>query len=250
MMEKSNVLLQVEGLEVVYSRSVRAVQDVTLEVNSGEIVALIGPNGAGKTTTLRGIGGFADHEHAEITKGSIIVNGTDITKKSPQQRARMGVGIVPESNKIFERLTVSEHFRAMFSSSKDPEQEKILQLFPRLTKRWSELSGLLSGGERQMLGIAVTLARKPSILLIDELSLGLAPKIFDELLEKLLEVRESEKVGILLVEQNVDRAIEVSDRCYFISSGRIGRSDFSKNLLESSEIWDFMMGEERPKEER
>jgi branched-chain amino acid transport system ATP-binding protein len=240
----SDLLLDVENLEVTYSKSIAAVRGVSLYVKSREIVSLFGPNGAGKTTTLRGITGFADHEHASITSGSVLLNGVDVVKMAPQQRARAGLGIIPESHKIFERLTVGEHFRTMFTTKEGPDEEKILNLFPRLKDRWAKMAGLLSGGERQMLAFAMTLSKKPSVLLIDELSLGLAPKIIDELLEKLLEIKENENIGILLVEQNIEKALAISDRCYFISSGKITRTETAMSLRNSPEIWEFMLGSE------
>ena len=235
-------VLNVSGLEVVYNRSVRAVNGVSLNCRAGEIVALLGPNGAGKTSTLRAISGFAGHENGRVTAGKVIVNGHDVTRWRPERRARMGVGIVPESGKIFERLTVAEHIRAMQSWS-DPETvEEVLQMFPRLRERAPKLAGLLSGGERQMLAIAVTLSRSPSVLLIDELSLGLGPIVVDELMERLVKIRSSRVVGIVLVEQNVDKALEVADRCYMMAAGAVFSEEPASALRGRSDVWDLLLG--------
>lgn len=237
-------VLAVTGLEVLYNRAVRAVNGISISVRAGEIVALLGPNGAGKTTTLRAIGGFGGHENARIAAGSVVINGRDVTRLRPELRARLGIGIVPESGKIFERLTVGEHIRAMFSWSDVETVEKVLDMFPRLRERSPKLAGLLSGGERQMLAIAMTLSLRPSILLIDELSLGLGPKVVDELLEKLVQIRASREVAVLLVEQNVDKALDVADRCYMMASGRIVTAAAAAELRGRPDVWNLLLGQD------
>lgn len=237
-------LLVVDRLEVVYNRAVRAVNGMSLRINAGEIVALVGPNGAGKTTTLRAISGFAAHEHARVTAGSVRFGGRDVTQLRPEKRARLGIGIVPEVGKIFERLTVGEHIRAMLSWSDRIRVDEVLAMFPRLRERSGKLAGLLSGGERQMLAIAITLSRQPSVLLIDELSLGLAPKVVDELMEKLVEIRRSAKVAIVLVEQNVDRALEVADRCYMVAAGRVIVEEPAAALRGRPDVWALLLGQD------
>lgn len=242
MTETGPEVLAVSDLEVVYNRSVRAVDGVSLNCRAGEIVAVLGPNGAGKTSTLRAISGFAGHENGRIAGGRVLVNGRDVTHLRPERRAALGVGIVPESGKVFERLTVAEHFRAMRSWSDAASVDAVLAMFPRLRERAPKLAGLLSGGERQMLGIAITLSRRPSVLLIDELSLGLAPMVVDELLQKLLEIRAAGTVGIVLVEQSVDKALEVADRCYMIAAGRVVAEERAAALRGRSDVWDLLLG--------
>lgn len=237
-------LLVVDRLEVVYNRAVRAVNGLSLKIKAGEIVALLGPNGAGKTTTLRAIGGFAAHEHARATAGTMTLNGRDVKLLRPERRARLGIGIVPETGKIFERLTVGEHIRAMLSWSDRAQVDEVLEMFPQLRERSGKLAGLLSGGERQMLAIAITLSRKPSVLLIDELSLGLAPKVVDELMEKLVQIRTSAEVAILLVEQNVDRALEVADRCYMVAAGRVIVEESAAALRGRPDVWALLLGQD------
>lgn len=234
--------LVADGIDVVYSGAVRAVDGVSLSVAPGEIVALLGANGAGKTTTLRAIGGFAAHEHARITRGTVTLDGRDVTRMRPERRARLGIGIVPESGKIFERLTVGEHLRSAFRPSQEDEMQKVLDMFPRLKERSKKLAGLLSGGERQMLAITITLAHRPTVLMIDELSLGLAPKVIDELLAILVEIRDTQGVAILLVEQNIDKVLEIADRCYIMSTGRIIGEERAAALRGRSDVWDLLLG--------
>jgi branched-chain amino acid transport system ATP-binding protein len=234
--------LTAEAIDVVYSSAVKALDRVSLTVAPGEIVALLGANGAGKTTTLRALGGFAAHEHARITGGSVWFNGRDITRLRPEGRARLGLGIVPESGKIFERLTVAEHLRAAFTRSQNAEVERVLEMFPRLRERAKKLAGLLSGGERQMLAIAITLANNPKVLMIDELSLGLAPQIIDDLLATLVDIRDRQGTAILLVEQNVDKAFEVADRCYLMATGRIIREEAAAALRGRPDVWELILG--------
>lgn len=235
-------VVTVADLEVTYSRSVRAVAGISLTVAHKEVVAILGPNGAGKTTTLRAIAGFAGHERGRITGGRVTFAGSDVTRLSPERRARLGIGIVPETSKIFDRLTVAEHLRAVTG---DPaKRADLLELFPRLAVRSSELAGNLSGGERQMLGIAMTLALDPTLLIIDELSLGLAPKIVDELLTNLVEVRDALQVSVLFVEQNVDKALAVADRCYVVSGGRVIHTADAADLRGRGDVWSLLVGDD------
>ena len=238
----AGAVLAVSDLEVVYNRSVRAVDGVSFTCATGEIVAILGPNGAGKTSTLRAVGGFASHEAGRVTRGRVVLAGRDVTHLRPERRAALGVGIVPESGKVFERLTVSEHMRAMRSWSDTETVEGVLQMFPRLRDRAPKLAGLLSGGERQMLAIAITLSRRPSVLLIDELSLGLAPMVVDELLQKLVDLRAAGNVGIVLVEQNVDKALQVADRCYMLAAGQIIAEERAAGLRGRADVWDLLLG--------
>lgn len=234
--------LVARDISVVYSGAVKALDGVSLRVRPGEIVALLGANGAGKTTTLRALGGFASHEHARLAAGTILHDGRDITRLRPEKRARLGIGIVPESGKIFDRLTVEEHFRAAFSRAQHAESERVLDMFPRLRERTKKLAGLLSGGERQMLAIAITLASNPAVLMVDELSLGLAPQVIDDLLTTLVDIRDQQHIAILLVEQNVDKALEVADRCYLMSTGRIFREEPAAALRGRSDVWELLLG--------
>lgn len=238
----ADAVLDVSDLEVVYNRSVRAVNGISFTCAPGEIVAILGPNGAGKTSTLRAVGGFASHEAGRVTKGKIAVAGRDVTHLRPERRAALGVGIVPESGKVFERLTVSEHFRAMRSWSDTETVDGVLELFPGLRERAPKLAGLLSGGERQMLAIAITLSRRPSVLLIDELSLGLAPMVVDELLQKLVKLRAGGVIGIVLVEQSVDKALQVADRCYMLAAGQFVAEERAADLRGRGDVWDLLLG--------
>jgi branched-chain amino acid transport system ATP-binding protein len=184
------------------------VRGLSLTVAPGEVVALLGPNGAGKTTTLRAISGLV-----KPAGGVIRLDGADLAGVSPAARARRGIAHVPHDRGIFYGLTVAEHFR--LDGTTAPEQ------FPRLRDLSDRRAGLLSGGEQQMLAISRALAREPRLLLLDELSLGLAPVIVERLLPVVREVASSHGTAVLLVEQHVHLALQVADRGYVLSHGEL-----------------------------
>lgn len=220
----SDALLQVEMIEVVYKRVITAVQGVTLSVGPKQIVAILGINGAGKTTTLRAISGFLGLDDARVTEGMISFEGRRIENAPPHDIAARGIVLVPERDKVFPNLTVAENLAVPVSRASAAERrrqdEQIYSLFPRLAELRQRIGGLLSGGERQMLAIAGALMCRPSLLLVDELSLGLAPLIVDRLLKT---VREAANAGtaVLLVEQHIHKALTVADRVLVMTRGTI-----------------------------
>jgi branched-chain amino acid transport system ATP-binding protein len=237
--------LVVEQLEVVYNHVQLAVQGVSIQVAKDEIVAVLGTNGAGKTTTLRAISGFLPGDNAEITDGRILLGGETITGKQPHVLARQGLVIVPERDKIFTTLTVQENLGVVSAGGRKlgaTELDRIAQLFPVLLERRKQLAGYLSGGERQMLAIAKALLLSPSVLLVDELSFGLAPKVVETLMQTLLEVHRLEKTAVLLVEQNALAALAIADYAYVLENGRVVFDGTPARVHEHEDIREFYLG--------
>jgi branched-chain amino acid transport system ATP-binding protein len=210
-------LLEVRGLTARYGPVV-AVRDVSLRVGEGEIVALLGANGAGKTTTLMSIVGL----HRART-GTIALDGEEIGGLPPERVVRRGVGLAPEGRRIFARLTVAENLRlgAAAGGRDEGRRERLLELFPALRERLRLPAASLSGGEQQQLAIARALMPGPRLLLLDEPTLGLAPKLVRLVFDLVVRLREEEGVTILLVEQNVHQALRICDRAYLMRVGGI-----------------------------
>jgi ABC-type branched-subunit amino acid transport system ATPase component len=207
-------LLQIRDLTAGYGGA-PAVRGVTLAVDAGEVVALLGPNGAGKTTLLRAVSGIV-----RPLSGSVTVLGADVAKVAPHRIARLGVAHVAEGRSVFFGLTVAEHFRLGHRGER-LDAEHAYEYFPRLRELRERRAGLLSGGEQQMLALARALARRPKLLLIDELSLGLAPVIVERMLPVVRRYSSENEAGVVLVEQHVELGLEVSDRGVAMSHGEI-----------------------------
>jgi branched-chain amino acid transport system ATP-binding protein len=195
------------------------------------VVAILGRNGAGKTSTLRGISGFLLTERSRVT-GSIRFAGREIRGMPPMATARLGLILVPEREKIFPNLSVAEHFRVITAEKSDVDE--VFAIFPQLERRAQSKAGLLSGGERQMLALAVAFCMHPKLLLVDELSLGLAPAAIARLTAALKEYQKRTGVAILLVEQNVSAAMELADRLYILEAGRVERTGRTSELSEAT----------------
>src|SRR5215470_17948026 len=237
-------LLEVRQLEVVYNRVATAIQGVSLEVPLRSIVALVGTNGAGKTTTLRAISGFLPSEDAEITDGEIVFAGQRIDGERPHRLARAGVILVPEREKVFATLSVQENltFAGDESANGAITCNHVLGYFPRLAERRSQLAGYLSGGEKQMLAIGMALLCRPKLLLIDELSLGLAPIVIKDLMERLQQISKELGLTVLLVEQNAKAALSIADEGYVMESGRVVFSGKATELLSHPDVREFYLG--------
>jgi len=227
-------MLKITDLSVHYGR-VRAVQNLSLEVDEGELVGLVGHNGAGKTTTLMTITGVL-----RPAGGSIVFDGRSIVGKSPDQILRTGVSLVPEGRRIFGRLSVGENLKigttARSDRRRDADIAAMLERFPVLRRDWKKSGAKLSGGEQQQLAIARALLARPKLLLLDEPTLGLAPLIIDRVFDLLQELK-NEGMTILLVEQNAARTIEIADRTYVMRSG--GRIEFHGTAAELAQRGDF-----------
>jgi branched-chain amino acid transport system ATP-binding protein len=240
-------LLAIEKLEVVYKRAITAVQGITLAVGPGQIVALLGTNGAGKTTTLRAISGFLGLDDARVTEGAIAFKGARIENAQPHENTRRGIVLVPERDKVFPNLTVAENLtapvpRGTTQAERRQREALIYEFFPRLGDLRSRVGGLLSGGERQMLALASALVCRPELLLVDELSLGLAPVVVEDLLRRLIEIRRELGITILLVEQSAVVALEIADYGYVMETGRIVLDGTAERLRSHPDIQEFYLG--------
>ncbi|MCJ8327768.1 MAG: ABC transporter ATP-binding protein [Campylobacterales bacterium] len=224
-------MLKVKDLEVYYGL-IKAVKKINFEVKKGQIVSLIGSNGAGKTSTLQAI--VNDVKRS----GNLVYDGKNISKEKTHKIIQQGIALVPEGRRVFVNLTIEENLRmgAFNNDDKFEElKEKMYKMFSRLDKKRHDLAGTMSGGEQQMLAIARALMSSPRLLMLDEPSLGLAPKIIGELFEVIKTLRD-EGITILLVEQNAYAALEVSDYAYVLENGEIALEDISSNLINSDEI--------------
>ena len=238
-----SALLEVENVEVVYHHVATAVQGVSLRVPERSIVTLLGTNGAGKTTTLRAISGFLGGDEAAVVAGRITFRGEPITSRRPHDIARRGLVLVPERDKVFQTLTVQDNLAALVPGARRVvTQDQIYEYFPVLAERRRQLAGYLSGGERQMLALATALLCQPLLLLVDELSLGLAPRVVDALMRLVARLRDELGVAVLLVEQNAAVALGVADAGYVIEHGRIVYDGTVERLLAHEDIREFYLG--------
>ena len=244
----AGALLELEQVEVVYGRAIRAVQGISLRVPKGSTVALIGLNGAGKTTSLRAVSGFLPSENAAVTQGSIQFDGQDITGWRADQIAQLGVVIVPEHDKVFNTLTILENVeigwrtRSRSSAASPLTLANVFDLFPALAQHRHREAIWLSGGERQLLAIASGLLQAPSLLLVDEMSLGLSPSVQVELIERLKELKAQLQFSLLLVDQDARAILETADHGYIIENGMIVRDGTAQELLANSEVQEFYLG--------
>jgi branched-chain amino acid transport system ATP-binding protein len=233
-------MLNIEKIDVYY-KELQALWDVSMEVKEGEIVALVGPNGAGKTTTLRIISGLL-----KPAAGEINFLGHPISKEPPHKIVELGISQVPESGKIFTGMSVFENlelgaFVPKARKEKDRSLERVYEIFPRLAERKSQQAGTLSGGERQMLAIGRALMSGPRLLMLDEPSFGLAPILVEQMFEMIGKINQ-QGVTILLVEQNVQAALELAHRAYLLEGGRIVGQGNGKELLSSESVRNSYLG--------
>ena len=229
-------MLKVEGLNAGYGR-IEVLWDVALEVGSNEIVSLVGSNGAGKTTLLRAISGVVTP-----TTGSITFDGKEISGLTPEEVVGLGIAHVPEGRRLFAGLTVRENLVVGAYSHRDGiDVDRVVQMFPRLGARLEQVAGSLSGGEQQMCAIARGLMARPKLLMIDELSLGLAPNLVDQLLDRLKDV-PADGTSILLVEQDVDAALRLAKRGYVMETGRIAATGTGEELLSDPRVREAYLG--------
>ncbi|HLV58421.1 MAG TPA: ABC transporter ATP-binding protein [Natronosporangium sp.] len=237
-------MLQVHNLEVVYDDVMLVLRGVSLAVPPGEIVALLGANGAGKTTLLRAVTGLLDVHDGKITRGTVTLDGEPISHLRAAQRVRRGIAQVMEGRRIFAELTVEENLR--LGAHTQPRQlrqriERVLELFPVLADRRADTAGYLSGGEQQMLAMGRALMAEPRYLLLDEPSLGLAPRLVEQVRDLVVQINKS-GTGVLLVEQNATMALSIASHGYVLETGKVVLDKPADELLADEDIREFYLG--------
>jgi branched-chain amino acid transport system ATP-binding protein len=241
-------ILSVKNIEVIYDHVILVLRGVSLEVPKGKIVALLGGNGAGKSTTLKSISTLLASERGDITKGSIEYRGERTTGLTPNDMVLRGMVQVMEGRHCFGHLTVEDNLltgaytRSLSRAQTRDALERIYHYFPRLKTRRASLAGYTSGGEQQMTAIGRAMMAKPSMLLLDEPSMGLAPQIVAEIFEIIKDLNQKEGVSILLAEQNTNVALKNADYGYILESGRIMMDGPAKDLAENEDVKEFYLG--------
>lgn len=236
-------MLHLDNIELYYDH-VYALKGVSIDLNEGETVALIGANGAGKSSILRAITGLNP-----VHSGSITFQGERLDGVRPAEIVRMGVAMVPEGRRVFPFMSVKDNllmgaFTRRDKAEVDQSLDAVLTRFPRLKERFSQSAGTLSGGEQQMLVIGRALMAKPKLLLLDEPSLGIAPKLVQDIARSIVAINRDEKVSVLLVEQNSRMALSISNRAYALATGNVAVEGLSKDLLEDERIKAAYLGGE------
>lgn len=232
-------MLELKALRCGYG-SLEAVHGLDLTVPPGQITALIGPNGAGKSSTLMAIMG-----HVQVLGGDILFRGRSLLGLGPAQRTRMGLAVAPEGRRIFHDLTVRENLTVggylLSPADAQAREQEVMRLFPRLAERARQQAGSLSGGEQQMLAIGRALMARPSLLLVDELSLGLMPKVVDDIFAALLSLKAS-GLTVLLVEQNIERALANADHVAVLTAGRLALSGPASEVAARDDLATLLLG--------
>ena len=244
----SENILEINSIEVMYDSVISALHDVSLNVPKGKIVALLGGNGAGKSTTLKAISTMLAAERGNVTKGSIIYDGTEIRNQSPYEMVALGMVQVLEGRRCFGHLTVEENIiagaysRKLSKSQIKNELEKIYGYFNRLRDRRKSQAGFTSGGEQQMIAVARAMMAKPKMLLLDEPSMGLAPQLVAEIFNIVRELNQKEGVSILLAEQNTNVALRNADYGYIIETGHVMLHGTAEELLNDEKVKELYLG--------
>ena len=247
-MTSPNILLDVNGIEVIYNHVILVLKGVSLQVPEGRIVALMGGNGAGKTTTLRAVSNLLQSERGAVTKGSIALRGERIESLSTAEMVNRGVIQVMEGRHCFAHLTIEENLLTGAYTRKDGKAaiattlEKVYAYFPRLKTRRGSQAAYTSGGEQQMCAIGRALMANPKMVLLDEPSMGLAPQIVEEVFEIVKDLNTRERVTFLLAEQNTNMALRYSDYGYILENGRIVMDGVAASLRENEDVKEFYLG--------
>ena len=242
------ILLEVNGIEVIYNHVILVLKGVSLAVPEGGIVALLGANGAGKTTTLKAISNLLFAERGEVTKGSIHFDGERVDRMNPSELVKRGVIQVMEGRHCFAHLTVEENLltgaytRSAPRSEIRVDLERVYEFFPRLKQRRGALAGYTSGGEQQMTAIGRALMARPRMILLDEPSMGLAPQIVEEIFEIVKNLNSARKVSFLLAEQNTMVALRFADFGYILENGRVVLEGSAKGLADNEDVKEFYLG--------
>ncbi|NJD89391.1 MAG: ABC transporter ATP-binding protein [Betaproteobacteria bacterium] len=246
--EEAKPLLEVNGIEVIYNHVILVLKGVSLNVPEGGIVALLGANGAGKTTTLKAVSNLLRAERGEVTKGLIEFRGERVDKMTPSDLVKRGVIQVMEGRHCFAHLTVEENLltgaytRGVSRAEIRADLERVYEFFPRLRQRRASQAGYTSGGEQQMTAIGRALMARPSMILLDEPSMGLAPQIVEEIFEIVRNLNSKEKVSFLLAEQNTMVALRFADFGYILENGRVVMEGTAHALSENEDVKEFYLG--------
>ncbi|NUU03498.1 ABC transporter ATP-binding protein [Herbaspirillum robiniae] len=247
-LDAAGTVLSINNIEVIYDHVILVLKGVSLDVPEGKIVALLGANGAGKSTTLKAISNLLRAERGDVTKGSIEFRGERVDRMTPNDLVRRGVIQVMEGRHCFGHLTVEENLltgaytRGISNGEVKQELEKIYDYFPRLKVRRKSQSGYTSGGEQQMTAIGRAMMAKPSMILLDEPSMGLAPQIVEEIFEIVKDLNTKEKVSFLLAEQNTMVALRYADFGYILENGRVVMEGAARDLSDNEDVKEFYLG--------
>ena len=240
--------LSIKNIEVVYNHVVLVLKGVSLQVPAGGVVALLGANGAGKTTTLKAVSNLLHAERGEVTKGSIVFDGTEVQSLSPNEVVRRGCIQVMEGRRCFAHLTVEENLLTGGFTRRDgkaavaADLERVYAYFPRLKERRGSTAGYTSGGEQQMCAIGRALMSKPRMILLDEPSMGLAPQIVEEIFAIVRDLNSKERVSFLLAEQNTNMALKYASHGYILENGRVVMDGEASALASNEDVKEFYLG--------
>jgi len=241
-------VVELDNAEIVYDRNFLAVQGVSMEANRGDIVALLGPNGAGKSTILKMISGIGRSERGEVTRGDVYYEGERVTNFQTKEMVDRGITHILEGRRVFPDLTVEENLRCgLYREGRrirydTSDYELAFEYFPQLEGLLDVQAGYTSGGEQQMLVIARALIHRPNLLLLDEPSLGLAPKLVQDIYETLREINRKEDITMIIADQNAKRTLEIADYGYVLENGQIELNDPADVLVDREEIKEFYLG--------
>jgi branched-chain amino acid transport system ATP-binding protein len=243
----AGALLSLNNVEVIYDDVILVLRGLSLAVPQGKIVALLGSNGAGKSTTLKAVSGLLPSEHGEVTDGSVFFEGRDITRMDAAERVKLGMSLCMEGRHVFEHLTVAENLVAgSYTQKADGSSSDLLaevyDFFPVLADMRGRVAGYLSGGEQQMLAIGRALMARPTLLMLDEPSLGLAPLLVEEIFGYIKRLNTERGLTVLIIEQNARRALEIADHGYVMEQGRIVLEGPAVQLRENPDVQEFYLG--------
>ncbi|MFX0539193.1 ABC transporter ATP-binding protein [Ornithinimicrobium sp. Y1847] len=237
-------LLELNNVEVIYDDVILVLRGLSLQVPQGKVVALLGSNGAGKSTTLKAVSGLLPSEHGEVTDGTILFDGQDVTRMDPPERVKNGMSLCMEGRHVFPHLTVHENLIAGAYTQKDTADDlaQVYEFFPKLADMRARIAGYLSGGEQQMLAIGRALMARPRLLMLDEPSLGLAPLLVEEIFGWIKRLNTEHGLTVLVIEQNARRALEIADHGYIMEQGRIVLEGPAAELRENPDVKEFYLG--------
>ncbi|HWT92209.1 MAG TPA: ABC transporter ATP-binding protein [Solirubrobacteraceae bacterium] len=244
--QAAGAILAVRNVEVVYNDIALVLRGVSMEVPQGQVVALLGANGAGKTTLLRAVTGLLGVHRGKVTKGQVDFEGAKVSGLDPATVVKRGIAQVMEGRRIFQELTVDENLRAggftqRRGKGSSENHDRVLDLFPVLKERRRSTAGYLSGGEQQMLAMGRAMMASPRLLLLDEPSLGLAPKLVEQIRDLVVTINQ-EGTSVLLVEQNATMALSIAQRGYVMETGRVVKEGAASDLLADQDIQEFYLG--------